>query len=336
MAMDKKLRVLMVIGGSVKVVQASNTAGVWAWRQVDSLRSLGVEVETYAFVNRRSLRGLLIGGLEMRRKAQQLKSDIIHVQYGAAQALVAVLFCSQPVVLKFGGSDLLGNYDAKGRKTWSGRLSVLLSRLAAIRADRNIAVSEELRKALKLPSSQRKCEVIPDGIDLNLFKPFSKKEARNALGWLHDDPVILFMNRNGAWVKNPNLAYAAYEKAKKMWPALRIQIVETEPPERMPLFMNAADLLLITSRHEGSNNTVKEALACNLPVVATPAGDIHQRLAGVQPSAVVDPAPTIIADSIVEILQQGKRSNGREYVTQLSLDNIAKRVLKVYRETLCV
>jgi len=336
MVMDKKLRVLMVIGGSVNVPETLKYAGVWAWRQIDSLRSLGVEVDTYTFVNRRSIGGLLSGGLEMRRKAKELKSDLIHVHYGAAQALVAVLFCSPPVVLKFGGSDLLGNYDANGRKTWSGRLSVLLSRLAAFRAARNIAVSEELRKALKFPSSQRKCEVIPNGIDLNLFKPFSKKEARNALNWQHDDPVILFMNRKGAWVKNPSLAFAAYEKAKKRLPALRIQIVETESPERMPLFMNAADLLLITSRHEGSNNTVKEALACNLPVVATPAGDIPKRLAGVQPSAVVAPDPTIIADSIEEILQQGIRSNGREYVTQLSLENVAKRMLKVYRETLCV
>ncbi len=334
--MEKKLRVLMVIGGSVKVAQTSSNAGVWAWRQVESLRSLGVEVETYTFVNRRSVRGLINGGLELRRKALQLKSDLIHVQYGAAQALIAVLFCSQPVVLKFGGSDLLGNYDARGQKTWSGELSVLLSRLAAIKADRNIAVSEELKKALKFSVSQRKCDVIPDGIDLNLFKPFSKKEARNALGWLHDDPVILFMNRNGAWVKNPNLAHAAYEKAKKVWPTLKMQIVETEPPEKMPLFMNAADLLLITSRHEGSNNTVKEALACNLPVIATPAGDIYERLAGVQPSVVVPPDATIIGDSIGEILQQEVRSNGRRYIANLDLESISKRVLKVYREMLSI
>ncbi|MCA9469926.1 MAG: glycosyltransferase family 4 protein [Nitrospira sp.] len=324
----------MVIGGCVEPKSPSKYSAVWAWRQIDSLRTLGVEVEIYEFKNRRSVWGLLKGGIDIRRKVRLYNPDLVHVQYGAAQALITVLFSSKPVILKFGGSDLLGNYNAKGQKTWSGWLSVQLSRLAAVIAAGNIAVSEELRTALKFSLSRKKCWVIPDGIDLNIFKPAPKLEARNVLGWPHGDLVVLFMNRDGAWVKNPILAKDAFEKVKKVLPEARLQVIENEPPEKMPYFMNAADILLITSRHEGSNNTVKEALACNLPVVATPAGDIHQRLNGVDPSYVVSPDSGLLAQTMLEILQNRRRSNGRKFVNQLSLESIAKQVLEVYRETL--
>lgn len=140
------------------------------------------------------------------------------------------------MILSFCGSDLLGNYDEQGRRTWSGILSGILSRLGALGCRRAIAKSEELKHALSLALLRQKCAVIPNGVDLDVFQPVSQGEARARLGWNHEDPVVLFMDRKGAWVKDPELAHAAYQKARGTVPSLRMHVLEHEPAERMPLF----------------------------------------------------------------------------------------------------
>jgi glycosyltransferase involved in cell wall biosynthesis len=99
----------------------------------------------------------------------------------------------------------------------------------------------------------------------------------------------------------------------------------------MPTYYNAADVLLCASRQEGSPNVVKEALACNLPVVSTCVGDVADRLAGVEPSRLVQREAHQIAEALVDVLSQHRRSNGRQKVLALNLEDTARRVLEVYR-----
>jgi glycosyltransferase involved in cell wall biosynthesis len=324
------MRVLMVIAPTLGTEQPT----VWAGRQIESLKALGVAVETYVFRNRRSLLGLLGGGLALRRKARECGADLVHVHYGAAQGFIAVLLVNKPVVISFCGSDLLGNYDLRGHKTWSGRLSGFLSRLGAIGCRRAIAKSEELRQALWLRPLRNKCDVIPNGVDLNQFHPMPQATARAALGWNHDDPVVLFMDRKGAWVKDPALAHAAYSEAKKKVGNLRLNVVENVCPDKMPLFYNAADALLLTSHHEGSNNTTKEALACNLPIVATACGDVRERLAGVQGCYVCSRNHQELGRKLSLVVTRRERSEGRQHVQDLTVDRIGMRIKHVYETVL--
>lgn len=320
------MRVLMVIAP----VPGTSEPPVWAKRQIESIDRLGVEIATYVFHDRRSFRGLIQGGCALRRMAHEFQADVVHVHYGAAQAFMAVLFSPRPVVVSFCGSDLLGNYDQKGRRTWSGILSGLLSRLGAIGCRRAIAKSQELKQALWLPFLRSKCEVIPNGVDIEYFHPMPQAQARAMLHWNHKDPVILFMDRKGAWVKDPNLALAAFEEARRIVPALRLYVVEDEPPEHMPLFFNAADVLLLTSRHEGSNNTVKEALSCNLPVVATACGDTPERLRGVRLSYVASRNSRELGERLAAVVTLRERSNGRQNVRELALDRVALQIKALY------
>jgi teichuronic acid biosynthesis glycosyltransferase TuaC len=322
------MRILMVL----PVDDGSRTPKVWAKRQIESLHRLGIATETYLFENRRSLKGLIAGGRALRAKARSCHADLVHVHYGAAQALVAVLFSPRPVVISFCGSDIFGNYDADGRRTWSGVLSGVLSQLAAIGCRRCIAKSEELKQALWFSWSRNKCDVIPNGVDLTMFQPMPRDQARRALGWHHDDPVVLFMDRKGAWVKDPALAQAACAHAMRSVTALKMHVIENEAPEKVPLFFSAADVLLLTSRHEGSNNTVKEALACNLPVVATACGDIVERLKGVTGCHICSRDALELGGRISEILLSRQRSNGRERIKSLSLDRVAIRVKQCYEK----
>ncbi len=323
------LRVMMVLG-----TDGTNQTNIWAKRQIQSLTEVGVVVETYLFEDRRSFRGLLLGGSALRRRVREFKADVVHVHYGAAQALVAVLFSREPVIVSFCGSDLLGNYNSSGKKTWSGFLSICLSQLAAVGSQRCITKSNELRNALWLPWCRKKCEVIPNGVDLTQFRPIPRSQARAAVGWEHNDPVVLFMFRDGTWVKDPDLARAAYNEARRRLSSLRLYVLGEEDPDRIPLFYNAADVLLLTSRHEGSNNTVKEALACNLPVVATRCGDIEERLQGVHLCYVCKRDSRELGQRLFEVVTSGEYNNGRVYLHDLTLDRVAQRVKACYERAL--
>jgi glycosyltransferase involved in cell wall biosynthesis len=94
--------------------------------------------------------------------------------------------------------------------------------------------------------------------------------------------------------------------------------------------MNAADALIHPSWSEGSPNAVKEALMCNLPVVATPVGDVRDLLRDVEPSYLVEPTIDSIRDALVACLQTPRRSNGFERSTHLTADKVAERVLNIY------
>lgn len=324
------MRILMVLAN----MGDSDRPAVWATRQIESLRKLGIETEIFLFKNRRSLPGLVRGGLALRRMAHDFNADLVHVHFGAAQCVVGVLFAGKPVVISFCGSDLLGNYDSTGEKTWSGRLSGMLSRVGAVGCRRAIAKTQELKESLWLSGLRKKCDVIPNGVDLDLFRPMSQAEARAALGWDHKDSVVLFMDRKGAWVKDPVLAQAAYQEARKMVGDLRFYVIEHEPPDRMTYLYNAADALLLTSRHEGSNNTIKEALACNLPIVATDCGDTRERLNGVDGSYVCTRDPHDLGQRLFQIATSRERSDGRRHVQELALDKVAHRIKRTYEAVL--
>jgi glycosyltransferase involved in cell wall biosynthesis len=97
--------------------------------------------------------------------------------------------------------------------------------------------------------------------------------------------------------------------------------------------MSAADCLLLTSSVEGSPNVVKEALACDLPVVSTDVGDVAELLAGVAPSAVCPPDASLLARALLECVDPPRRSNGREVSAALDEEEIASRLLAVYAAT---
>jgi len=117
-------------------------------------------------------------------------------------------------------------------------------------------------------------------------------------------------------------------------PALTLHVVTGRPPSEMPLHMNASDALILTSLHEGSPMVVKEALACNLPVIAVPAGDVEERLRGVEGCVVVPPDVEALADGIRARRRSPTPIDGRAAVASLSAERVAARLVEVYRRML--
>ncbi len=108
-----------------------------------------------------------------------------------------------------------------------------------------------------------------------------------------------------------------------------MQAVHGVDHDTVPDYMNAADALLLTSRSEGSPNSVKEALACNTPVVSVDVGDVSERLAGVSPSLVSDDDSDLI-DELVSILESDIEPNGREAAREVSVERTADQMIDVY------
>ena len=166
------------------------------------------------------------------------------------------------------------------------------------------------------------------------FIPRPRKQARQRLGWNRNDPVVIIDAARDPVCKGLDLAQRAIEITRRRLPSVKLKILDGVPPEQMPYYCSAADVLLCASRREGSPNIVKESLACNLPVVSTPVGDVPERLQGVVPSRVVPRDPVCLAEALLEILVERKRSNGREHVRHLTQQQAAQSVLEVYRSAL--
>lgn len=305
-----------------------------ATEQMHSLQAANVQVEYGFLSNRKSVPALLRAGLRLRREARRHRAQLVHVLWGITTSLIAVAFSPVPVVISFSGSDLFGTVDEQGRRTPTGRVSRLLSQFSALGARRIIVKSASMRAVL-WPVSRRKAVVIPNGVDLSAFIPAPRAAARRRLQWPDGDKVILFFSGGGAPVKNRPLAEAVEARVSESIPEARLLCVDGVAHENLVDYYNAADVMLLTSFHEGSNNSLKEALSCNLPIVSVDCGDARERLAGVRNSIVVDRRDAAdLAAAVVSVLRRGERSDGRAAAASLGLDVIANRVRAVYDDAL--
>ncbi|MGM0606051.1 MAG: glycosyltransferase family 4 protein [Halobacteriota archaeon] len=250
--------------------------------------------------------------------------DLLHANFGLT-APPAVLQPNVPVVLSLWGTDLFGPY---------GRVSRVCARFS----EEVVVMSPEMNDALRVGS-----HVIPHGVDIDRFAPSSQSAARSALGWDPDSYHVLFPYPRSRSVKDyPRAARIVAVVRERLDQPIQLQTVNNVPHDRMPVYMNAADMLLLTSKREGSPNSIKEALACDLPIVSTDVGDVRSNLEGVSPSAVCTNDVELVAavESILRSVRdperesEGSRSNGREAAERLSHERMTEALLTVYRSAL--
>lgn len=257
------------------------------------------------------------------------KYALVHA-HGGETALVARLYLDAPVVASYLGSDLLapehGGWLSRRRARWRG---AILRRNATFMS----ATTTKTREMeMALPRGARSHNtVIPDGIDLDRFKPIEREQARAQLGWPIDRRIALFAGRADSPTKRLWLARRSVALAQQRLPDLELRVASGVHPELMPYHYSAADCLVHTSASEGSPNVIKEALACSLPIVATPAGDIESVVAGARPGSVVAADAAALANAICECCEEPARSNGTSLVGSFALDVAAAATLAVYR-----
>jgi len=270
------------------------------------------------------------GWLRARRQLDPARYDLVHAQFG--QSGLLALPKRLPLVVTFRGSDLLGIVsDVDGRYTWKGRVLQRLSRLVALNADAVIVVSEHMKRSLP-PSVP--AVVIPSGLDLELFRPMPRDAARHALKLPLDRRYVLFVGNPAQARKRHALARRAVEIVNHSCPVELVTawgVTHTD----VPLYMNACDALICTSSQEGSPNVVKEALACELPVVSVPVGDVPLRLRGIEGCEVcADDQPETLAAALDRVLRRGARIRSRGGVAELDERSMAQQVIEIYRSVL--
>lgn len=302
--------------------------------QMNSIIAKGVQVEYGHLSSRKSIFSLIKAGIKIYSISKRDDIDLIHVLWGSTTALITIIFSKKPVVISFCGSDLLGRKTGEGKIALLGRINSLISKVSAMFASAIITKSNDMKLAL-WPVVHSKTFVVPNGIEIEKFFPMDINNARKAIGIKHDNPIILFFYTEGAFVKNKNLALEVYSLVKKIFPNAELMVLSGIPHNMLIDYYNASNVMILTSFHEGSNNSIKEAIACNLPVVSVNVGDVRERLEGVENSFVIDNwNATLMAQKVIEVLHSGKRSNGSIYAGNISTDFIAERVIAVYERVL--
>jgi teichuronic acid biosynthesis glycosyltransferase TuaC len=298
-------------------------------RQVQFLQRAGIDVEIFPFRGAKNPMNYLKTRIVVNRKLRQTKYDLVHAQFGQSSLLPWPK--RLPLVVTFRGGDILGVKGNDGRTTVAGRILRHICRLVAMKADAVIVVSEHMKK--HLPRSVR-VDVLPSGLDFESLVCLSKTEARERLGLPQDERLILFAGNPELGRKRYGLASQAIDILNKRLP-VRTIIGWNVPHSTIILMMNACDVLLFTSSDEGSPNVVKEALACNLPIVSVPVADVAQRLKGVDNCELcVDERPETLAAAVERVLERGQRTNGREAVQTLDENLITEKLIGIYRSIL--
>jgi glycosyltransferase involved in cell wall biosynthesis len=310
--------------------------GTFVEQQIKGLRGSGLCVDVLHFD--RKEQGPLIY-YKMARpilvKVAEVVPDVVHVMYGGVMADQVATACrTKPVVVTFHGSDLLGeNLSGLVRKLIA-RYGVYCSWRAAERATGVVVVSRGLEKALPRSIDRRKVHVIPCGIDLEMFRPMDKAQCQSELGWASDVTHVLFPSNGGDPVKRPWLAKAAVERVNALGRKTELHMLSGVPYKLVPIWINASDLLVLTSLHEGSPTVVKEALACGVGVVSVDVGDVSEQINMIEGCHLAESDPIDLADKLLQASSRGRRVNAEGVLKKLSLDAVAKRLKDCYTTVL--
>ena len=291
--------------------------GAFVWHQAEQLRRFGHTVDVVNILGFRSKLNYLKGAVAVLRKTSSTPYDIVHAHYGLS-AFPAWFRLHAPLVITLHGSDLLG-----------GRFERLCSWVIARFADAVIVVSEEMRQRVS-------GTVIPCGVDLNQFRPYDRDEARARLGWPLDKYLILFPFDPKRRLKRYDLAKAAVERLTEEGIGAELVTVFGVENREMPWHYSAADAMILCSDREGSPTSIKEALACDLPVVATDVGDVREILSGVAGTRLCTQEVSEIARNLREALSvpRNGRFERRAAMAKYNQALTVEKIIGVYNNVL--
>ncbi len=300
----------------------------FVYDQVLALQALDSQIEIdLFFIKGKGFRGYLQNFKKLNHTLQEKKYDIIHAHFALSGLLVA-LQRKVPVVTSFHGSDI------------NIPILRMFSALAMLMSKKVIYVSHALNQKALLKNSN-KDHVVPCGLDLSIFKQYNQEELQHLpiraapsrdLRLQPSKKHILFSSSFSNPVKN----YPLLQSALQLMDASNIVVHELKNKSRLEVaaMMNTVDLCVMTSFSEGSPQFIKEAMACNCPIVSTNVGDV-QEVIGKSPGCyVVDFDSAELASAIQRALTYGKRTEVRDRVLKFDNQLIAKQIIEIYKTML--
>ena len=320
------MKVLFVASGNKKVGQVNS----FVRSQYDSLEQEGLEMRLFPVVGH-GVKGYLKAVFSLRRVVKQERPNIIHAHYsvcGHVAVLACMGLCHKPKIVV----SILGSFPKQNRKwklvryciehVWNG----------------TIVKSNRTANQLGLPVN-----IIPNGVNLDVFHPMDYEDTRQKVGFEKGTKYIIWCsNPNNRPEKNWPLAVEGVKalKSEGLKELMDVELVAVydKTPQEVATYMNAADCLLLTSDSEGSPNVIKEAMACNCPIVTTNVGDVTERLEGLDGCYVVEDNELMservkeLKNAIMKALDFGRRTDGHNRILKdkLEISQIAHRIKDVY------
>jgi len=308
------MRVLFVSSGN-----SSNKVNTVIFNQAEALKkNHSVDID-YFSIEGKGIVGYLKNVLPLWRYLKNNEYDVIHAHYSFS-AFVSSLSCANPLVVSLMGSDV-----------FSGIIFRILIRMFShiFSWKCTIVKSIEMKEKLKLS----RMLIIPNGVDLDRFKLMNKYNCQNKLGWDASKRHILFPADPNRPEKNYKLAERVYEQLDM--DKIELHTLEGVPNEEMPIWYNASDVILLTSLWEGSPNVVKEAMACNRPIISTDIGDVRDVVGETEGCHIVNFELDDVFAKTIDVLDRKKEgTDGRKRIIELKMDseNISEKIYHIYQK----
>lgn len=306
------MRILFVSSGR------NDCVGDIVFNQGQSLIKKGLEIEY--FIIKPGIWSYITSIRKIKRKFKTVKFDLIHAHYSLS-AFSSALAGPNPLVVSLMGSDIYMSFIFRVIT----KIFIYFNRWKAI-----IVKSKYLKDILKIPNAH----VIPNGVDLNRFQLIPTLDAKEITGFPKDKKIVIFVASPHRSEKNHQLALKAFNILNDKH--VELKTIFDVPNEIIPHYISASDVVLLTSKWEGSPNIIKEAMACNCPIVSTDVGDVRWIVGTTESCFITSFDPIDIADNIKKALAFNRRTNGRKRILELGLDSetIAERIIGVYKEVI--
>jgi len=297
--------------------------------QGESLKRLGVDV-TYYPIKGKGLFGYLKAGFRLRKYLKTNQADLIHAHFTKSGYTAVIGAHKIPVILSLMGSDAYGEYIGENKVLFVSRYITLLTYLIQPFVKAIISKSKNIERYVYMKS---KSYVIPNGINMDKFKS-NIINHNNDLDFNSDTKRVLFLGSKTSIRKNYKLAQEAISH-------LKLEDVELINPfpishEDVPEYLNSSNVLAMCSFMEGSPNVIKEAMACNCPIVSTDVGDVKWVLGNIEGCYIASFQKEDYAAKLGEALKFSEtigRTKGEQRIKELGLDSetIARRLFEIYK-----
>ena len=288
-------------------------AGAFVMQQVEGLRRRGHDVEVLHFRGYLSKLEYLKAAWKVWLRTWQTRFDVVHAHYGVT-AVATIFRWKVPLVMTLHGSDAL-----------VGKIQPTISRFLSRIASATIVVSKTI--AAKIPG-----DIIPCGVDLGCFEPKDRLAARQRLGLDPKRRYLLFPFDPSRQLKRFDLASMAVERLRAEGIDAELLAISMVPNAEMPWYYSAADAMVLCSNSEGSPTAVKEALACNIPVVTTDVGDVREIINGIEGVPLCPQTVDGLVEGFRRVLNPpaGFVFNSRDAMQRYSQDRILDSIVAVY------
>ncbi|MCA0931064.1 glycosyltransferase [Lutimonas saemankumensis] len=303
--MNRKIKILIVISGN------SNAKSPFVLDQVEALEQSLLEFDFF-MIKGNGVLGYLNNLNLLKSKLNSFQPDLIHAHYGLS-GMLSVLQRKVPVITTFHGSDV------------NNKKERFFSFLANKLSYKSIYVSEKLAEIMH----EKSAIILPCGVDMEVFYPIDKIEARSKMNLDVNKKYILFSSSFNNTVKNYGLAKEAIE----IMDSEDVELIELKGYSRseVALLMNSVDLVIMTSFTEGSPQFIKEAMATNTPIISVDVGDVSEVTKGTTGCYIVERNPQKIAVQIEKLLKENISSNGRSKIQHLDNKIIAEKLTEIYK-----